>query len=252
MEEDTLMALGLLDKWLGIKLDETLIPTLQEMYKDSELPNALLFKRIVALMGRDGIEVVIVRDSSYCDVAGVVGNTKPVKLRVNPCRLMESLMADEMQDPQGKLLRIITHELIHEVTAKVVCFDQYILTTPDSHRYRDGDRSFISKVAVLYEVTKQYVQDAELDISYLGLLNKSEFVAEALSNPDFQKLLSRIPYRDKESSVLGELFSSITVYLEDVLEINVEDNVLRGVLDASDEYFSFLGDHEIFVWNFVP
>ena len=73
MEEDTLMALGFLDKWLGIKLDESLIQTLQEMYKDSDLPNALLFNHIVALMERDGIEMKIVRDNTYADAASVVG-----------------------------------------------------------------------------------------------------------------------------------------------------------------------------------
>ena len=77
-------------------------------------------------------------------------------------------------------------------------------------------------------------------------------MAEALSNPDFQKLLSRIPYQNEEESVLGELFSSIAAYLKDMLGVDIEDNALRGVLDASDEYFSFLGDHEIFVWNYVP
>lgn len=252
MNEDTLMALGLLDKWLGIKLDDTLIPTLQEMYKDSSLPNSLLFKHITGLLERDGIEVVVVRDSTYADIASVVGNSKPMVLRLNPCRLMESLMAEGMRNHGDKLLRIVTHELIHEITATVVRFGQYVLETPDSHRYREGERSFISRVVELYETSKRYIEETEPDINCLGLFNRPEFVAEALSNPDFQKLLSKIPYQDKEKSVLGELFDSITVFLKDVLGYSVEDNVLRGVLDASDKYFSFLGDHEIFVWNFVP
>ena len=203
------MALGFLDRWMGIKLDDSLIPTLQEMFKDSGLPNALLFNRITNLMERDGIEVQVVRDSSYADIASTAGNTKPMKLKINPCRLMASLIPEGSIHRHEKLLRIVTHELVHEITSKVVSFGTFVMGTPDAYHYREGERTFIKQVVELYDAARQYLEKADDENNWYGLVNKSEFVAEALSNPDFQKLLSRIPYQSEEDTVLGELFSSI-------------------------------------------
>ena len=157
MDEDTLMALGLLDRWLGVKLDETLIPTLLDMYKDSKLPNALLFKHIVGLMERDGIEVVVVRDSPYGSAAGTVGNSKPMRLRLNPCRLMESVIPEGPKHWHEKLLRIVTHELIHEITSRVVFIKQECADDP-LFGFRDGEIRYNSYMLTLYCTKQKCIQ----------------------------------------------------------------------------------------------
>ena len=67
-----------------------------------------------------------------------------------------------------------------------------------------------------------------------GMTNVFEFMAEALSNKDFQETLNRIPARKGTATVFEKIVNSIKDAMEKVLGRSVEGSVLGEVLDMVD------------------
>ncbi|MDX1330489.1 MAG: PLxRFG domain-containing protein, partial [Burkholderiaceae bacterium] len=113
-----------------------------------------------------------------------------------------NLNVDSMQSAHG--VKVILHELVHAVTAPNLDADNK--TAQELERIRREVEDFLTDAGVVNEATKEN--------ELYGLTDVAEFVAEALSNPNFQEVLARIPStRNNNISLLREIFDAIRNFL---------------------------------------
>ena len=113
-------------------------------------------------------------------------------------------------DSSGKT---VVHELIHRTLQK-----EY---------EKNGD--FKNKIDELYSLTSDFGS-----VDAYGFTNPKEFLAEAMSNPDFMEILNNIPY--KGQTVWTYLMTLISDFINNLLSIELRsDSVLAEVVRASEQ-----------------
>jgi hypothetical protein len=111
-----------------------------------------------------------------------------------------------LMNDRAKLRHTVIHEAVHAATVKAISTDRSI-------------QESIYKVMAASSWSVRELSDAEVDASRYAYTNVYEFVAEAMSNPDFQNVLAKIEVSDKlarqfkldvqERTLWGALLSAV-------------------------------------------
>ena len=142
---------------------------------------------------------------------------------------------------------VLLHELMHNFQ-----------TSDTAHTRREEE--FINKITELYKMAVGQVLDNYFDLpfdyyrnyseiigkdgkSYYGLVNINEFIAESMTNPEFQRYLSTIKTNNGKS-VFEEIYDAVVKLIKSLLneDISTESNLL---IDTIDTIVDFMEKHNI-------
>ena len=217
----------------GVTLDNSLINEFLSKVKSTN-PYHQLFKQVVEILRNNNIPINIVTDTNLNYIAArKQDNFKTATIRINPTLLLGYLMTNDKANIKGNIMKIVTHELIHAVTAEI------LESHPSWAKVRGFDKAqteFTTKTWNLYLQCKEQLKDTR----WYGLKNAKEFIAVALTDRDFQVALSKIKVREK--SAFKRFINYITNLFNKVFEaqgINIKDSVLEEVISISQEYFDY-------------
>ena len=217
----------------GITLDNSLINEFLSKVKSTN-PYHQLFKQVVEILRNNNIPINIVTDTNLNYIAArKQDNFKTATIRINPTLLLGYLMTDDKANIKGNIMKIVTHELIHAVTAEI------LESHPSWAKVRGFDKAqteFTTKTWNLYLQCKEQLKDTR----WYGLKNAKEFIAVALTDRNFQVALSKIKVREK--SAFKRFINYITNLFNKIFEaqgINIKDSVLEEVISISQEYFDY-------------
>ena len=217
----------------GVTLDNSLINEFLSKVKSTN-PYHQLFKQVVEILKNNNIPINIVTDTNLNYIAArKQDNFKTATIRINPTLLLGYLMTNDKANIKGNIMKIVTHELIHAVTAEI------LESHPSWAKVRGFDKAqteFTTKTWNLYLQCKEQLKDTR----WYGLKNAKEFIAVALTDRDFQVALSKIKVREK--SAFKRFINYITNLFNKVFEaqgINIKDSVLEEVISISQEYFDY-------------
>ena len=217
----------------GVTLDNSLINEFLSKVKSTN-PYHQLFKQVVEILRNNNIPINIVTDTNLNYIAArKQDNFKTATIRINPVLLLGYLMTDDKANIKGNIMKIVTHELIHAVTAEI------LESHPSWAKVRGFDKAqteFTTKTWNLYLQCKEQLKGTR----WYGLKNAKEFIAVALTDRDFQVALSKIKVREK--SAFKRFINYITNLFNKVFEaqgINIKDSVLEEVISISQEYFDY-------------
>lgn len=218
----------------GITLDNSLIEEFLSKAKPNN-PYHQLFKQIVGILRNNNIPINIVVDSNLQSIAARrQDGFKTATIRFNPSLLLEYLMTDDRVSAKGNVMKILTHELIHALTAEI------LETHPTWAKIRGFDKAqteFTTKTWDLYLQCKEQLKGTK----WYGLKNAKEFVATALTERDFQVELSKIKLNKKENA-FKRFINYITNLFNKVFKsqnIDIKDSVLEEIISISQEYFDY-------------
>ena len=217
----------------GVTLDNSLINEFLSKVKSTN-PYHQLFKQVVEILRNNNIPINIVIDSTLENIAArKQDNFKTATIRINPILLLGYLMTDDKANIKGNIMKIVTHELIHAVTAEI------LESHPSWAKVRGFDKAqteFTTKTWNLYLQCKEQLKGTR----WYGLKNAKEFIAVALTDRNFQVALSKI--KVKEKSAFKRFINYITDLFNKIFEvqgINIKDSVLEEVISISQEYFDY-------------
>ena len=226
-------SLEVLKNEVGITLDNSLIDEFLSKVKSTN-PYHQIFKQVVDILRNNNIPINIVIDSTLENIAArKQDGFKTATIRFNPSLLLGYLMTDNRVSAKGNVMKILTHELIHALTAEI------LETHPTWAKIRDFDKAqteFTTKTWDLYLQCKKQLKGTK----WYGLKNAKEFIAVALTDRDFQVVLSKIKVREK--SAFKRFINYITNLFNKIFEaqgINIKDSVLEEVISISQEYFDY-------------
>lgn len=218
----------------GITLDNSLIEKFLSKVKPNN-PYHQLFKQIVGILRNNNIPINIVVDSNLQGIAArKQDGFKTATVRFNPSLLLEYLMTDDRVSAKGNVMKILTHELIHALTAEI------LETHPTWAKIRGFDKAqteFTTKTWDLYLQCKEQLKGTK----WYGLKNAKEFVTTALTERDFQVELSKIKLNKKENA-FKRFINYITNLFNKVFKsqnIDIKDSVLEEIISISQEYFDY-------------
>ena len=217
----------------GVTLDNSLINEFLSKVKSTN-PYHQLFKQVVEILRNNNIPINIVTDTNLNYIAArKQDNFKTATIRINPILLLGYLMTDDKANIKGNIMKIVTHELIHAVTAEI------LESHPSWAKVRGFDKAqteFTTKTWNLYLQCKEQLKGTR----WYGLKNAKEFIAVALTDRNFQVALSKI--KVKEKSAFKRFINYITDLFNKIFEvqgINIKDSVLEEVISISQEYFDY-------------
>lgn len=221
---------------LPYAFDDTLIDSVMEDMGEGVHQNIL--KAIVDIIGKDNVKIGLENiDLSTTTMKGKEDKYKYVlavargnQVLFNPLSFREYLNNNFKSNAETarkkEIQRVLTHELVHTFTARVLRSHPDALT-PEEFKFK-------SAIDDLY--TKAMLKSKEFS-EYYGFENSLEFIAEALSNPRFQAHLATI------KSGKGTLWQQLVKIFNDLLSslgvaIN-SDSILSHVLAATSEYMDY-------------
>lgn len=117
----------------------------------------------------------------------------------------------------GTSNRVLLHEVVHSAT-------EYILR--GGVRLNERQMQAVAALYEMYEYAKTKLPPGEY-----GLTNIYEFVAEAMSNGKFQKLLKGIHYKNQKPSIFNR-------FVQTVMQLFGKDNLASSVMIEANEIFS--------------
>ena len=104
----------------GITLDNSLIDKYLLEVKASN-PYHQIFKQIVGILKNNNIPINVVVNSSLSNIAArKQDGFKTATIEINPTLLLDYLMTDNKDNVKENLMKILTHELVHAVTAEIL------------------------------------------------------------------------------------------------------------------------------------
>ena len=226
-------SLEVLKNEVGITLDNSLIDEFLSKVRPTN-PYHQIFKQVVDILRNNNIPINIVIDSTLENIAARrQDGFKTATIRFNPSLLLGYLMTDDRVSAKGNVMKILTHELIHALTAEI------LETHPTWAKIRGFDKAqteFTTKTWDLYLQCKEQLKGTK----WYGLKNAKEFIAVALTDRNFQVALSKI--KVKEKSAFKRFINYITDLFNKIFKaqgINIKDSVLEEVISISQEYFDY-------------
>lgn len=227
-------SLEVLKNEVGITLDNSLIDEFLSKVKPTN-PYHQLFKQVVDILRNNNIPINIVIDSTLENIAArKQDGFKTATIRFNPSLLLGYLMTDDRVSAKGNVMKILTHELIHALTAEI------LESHPSWAKVRGFDKAqteFTTKTWDLYLQCKEQLKGTK----WYGLKNAKEFIATALTERDFQVELSKIKLGKKENA-FKRFINYITNLFNKVFKsqnVDIKNSILEEIISISQEYFDY-------------
>ena len=142
-------------------------------------------------------------------------------------------MTDDRNNIKGNLMKVLTHELVHSVTAEIL---NYHPSWSKIKGFNEAQTEFATNTWNLYLQCKEQLKGTE----WYGLTNAKEFIAEALTNREFQIVLSKIKI-DKKENAFKRFINYITNLFNKVFKaqgIELKNSALEEIMSISQEYFN--------------
>lgn len=217
----------------GITLNNSLIDEFLSKVKPTN-PYHQLFKQVVEILRNNNIPINILIDSNLDGIASrKQDNFRTATIRINPALLLDYLMTDDKANVKGGIMKVLTHELIHAVTAEIL---NYHPSWSKIKNFNKVQTEFSNNVWNLYLQCEEQLKGTE----WYGLTNAKEFVAVALTDRAFQVELSKIKLGKKENA-----FKRFINYLTNLFNkmfksqgIDIKDSALEEIISISQEYFN--------------
>lgn len=134
---------------------------------------------------------------------------------------------------------ILNHELIHYLTPddlslKIEYVDRALNREFGFAFKLEHEREFGKNIKELYDIAITTLED----ISDYGFTNLAEFVAEAMSNPNFQEKLASIPYNNTKKSLWKRFIEILSAYLSLDTGKPITNTLLEQVIAEVTNYIS--------------
>ena len=246
----------------GITLDNSLIDKYLSEVKASN-PYHQIFKQIVGILKNNNIPINVVVNSSLSNIAArKQDGFKTATIEINPTLLLDYLMTDNKDNVKENLMKILTHELVHAVTAEIL---NYHPSWAKIKGFNEAQTEFSNNVWNLYLQCKEQLKGTE----WYGLTNAKEFIAVAPTDRNFQIELSKIKL-DKNENAFKRFINYLTNLFNKVFKaqgIDIKNSALEEIISISQEYFDsankdlrggiydytgtrdYYDDNESFTWN---
>ena len=216
----------------GITLDNSLIDKYLLEVKASN-PYHQIFKQIVGILKNNNIPINVVVNSSLSNIAArKQDGFKTATIEINPTLLLDYLMTDNKDNVKENLMKILTHELVHAVTAEIL---NYHPSWAKIKGFNEAQTEFSNNVWNLYLQCKEQLKGTE----WYGLTNAKEFIAVALTDRNFQIELSKIKL-DKNENAFKRFINYLTNLFNKVFKaqgIDIKNSALEEIISISQEYF---------------
>lgn len=134
----------------------------------------------------------------------------------------DAISINTSMDQNGENIYNIMHEIMHAATANIIDGVQR-----DPSKYTEKQRKAVDEIYKLYYTA---LKAPKTDGSFYGMRNAHEFVAEAFTNPDFQKYLQGIAYKQSDRSLWDK-------FVEFCMKLFGMDNVLSSTVAAVNDLF---------------
>lgn len=217
----------------GITLDNSLIDKYLSEVKASN-PYHQIFKQIVGILNNNNIPINIVVNSNLSNIAArKQDGFKTATIEINPALLLDYLMTDNKDNIKDNLMKILTHELVHAVTAEIL---NYHPSWAKIKNFNKAQTEFSNNVWNLYLQCKEQLKETK----WYGLTNAKEFIAVALTDRDFQIELSKIKL-DKNENAFKRFINYLTNLFNKVFKaqgIDIKNSALEEIISISQEYFN--------------
>ena len=217
----------------GITLDNSLIDKYLLEVKASN-PYHQIFKQIVGILNNNNIPINIVVNSNLSNIAArKQDGFKTATIEINPALLLDYLMTDNKDNIKENFIKILTHELVHAVTAEIL---NYHPSWAKIKNFNEAQTKFSNNVWNLYLQCKEQLKGTK----WYGLTNAKEFIAVALTDRDFQIELSKIKL-DKNENAFKRFINYLTDLFNKVFKaqgIDIKNSALEEIISISQEYFN--------------
>jgi ADP-ribose pyrophosphatase YjhB (NUDIX family) len=126
-------------------------------------------------------------------------------------------MASDYENGGQPMEVILLHEETHRVTVNGL----------------DTDSQYKGKITELMDIARKHFDDTRKGLPLYGFKNEAEFVAEAMSNPVFQQLLSEIPVEGPLQKNAWTMFvDAVVEFLQSTFgKNNVDGSVLNAAME---------------------
>jgi hypothetical protein len=114
---------------------------------------------------------------------------------------------------------VFLHELVHMLTV--------------NEMYNDPNGVFAKKIKELYNYTIDHLAKTGRPVDYYGFKNEFEFLAEAYSNPEFQKELQNVKPKGGKS-LWKEFIDALANFFKTKLNITIRPSVLDDIFNATE------------------
>lgn len=206
-------------------------------------PNVLFRKMINNLMANYrslGIPINI-KFSSLSRPAEATISKEQIIITVDRSKFLAAMMAEVGN--KNKAASMLLHELIHPLTAGALTAYPAVLKKLG----RGKDAEFVKEISEIFSIAQQFLGE-----EFYGMTSPVEFVAEASSNPTFQKALKGIIYKPTKTSLWGRFIDSINNFLKSLFGIRVSNNLLDKFLSVTNNYANFVVKDGIFFYTNKP
>ena len=158
------------------------------------------------------------------------------KLVINKSRLAAFLFAHADKNIDDNIARVFAHEYIHSFTVNAVRSHSSIV---EKFGGKKEDISFNKDINNLFEFTIKELQKKNIPLNNYGLTSPTEFVAELMTNEEFQKLLATIPYESSKESILDRFVNLVKNLFNALFGKDINNTVLNEGIKTITDYMNF-------------
>ena len=130
------------------------------------------------------------------------------------------------------LERTILHELMHVLTVDGIKKNPKLATELNNIINRTINALPSAKQSEIRKLIASNDKSKLLTENVYGLYNNNELIAEAFTNPEFQKILKEIPYKE-DKSLWQKLMDKLAEMFESIFGEKIQPNALSSVFDIT-------------------
>lgn len=161
------------------------------------------------------------------------------EITIDKTKFLNIVNNSYQQDEIFYLGYILNHEIIHYLTPndlslKIEYIDRALEGRFGKTFELPSEKEFGKNIKELYDIANSQIED----VSDYGFTNLAEFVAEAMSNPNFQEKLASVPYKSTKKSLWKRFIEIVSAYLTKYTGKPINDTLLEAVLAEVTNYIT--------------